>query len=124
MESLVTRSEALSKVDPNERASLVMSHQAQSQWLSARPRQVKWLRENDLLRMTLRRLVSQSANQVRALREAGVPPLEAQREATTRLLFLPSEETHPRLPPELAPYGQAPLLQETTGAPPATTPVS
>ena len=106
MESLVTRSEALSQSDREEKASLVMSHEAQVQWLEARPRQVKWLRENDLLRLTLKRMVRDSANQCVALREAGVPPLEAQREATTRLLYLPDEESVPRLPEELAPYGQ------------------
>ena len=119
MERLLRKADVERESDPEKRAVLDVALKAQAQWQEARPAHVEWLRKKGLLRMTLASCVERSANQVEAWERAGVDPLEAQREATTSLLWLPSEEDRPVLDEAQAPYGQSPV-RATSGSIPAT----
>ena len=84
------------------------------QWREARPAHVRFLEKEGNLEAALESQLETSGQAVRYMRESGMNPVEAQREAVTSLLYLPSEEEVPILPESLAPFGQPPPPQGTT----------
>ena len=78
------------------------------QWREARPGHVRWLEKEGNLEAALESHLETSGEAVEYMMESGVNPVEAQREAVTSLLYLPSEEEVPILPESLAPFGQPP----------------
>lgn len=82
-------------------------------WSTNRPRYVEYLESRGVLLAALVYARERIAEEVSEMGKAGIPFATAMRDATDKWVHLPTEETAPELPSDLAIFGQPDLTMRS-----------